>query len=53
LNELQEVQREAFVFAFVYGMSHSEIATRMKTPLGTAKSWVRRGLQQLKTCLGG
>ena len=52
LEGLQESQREAIVFAFVYGMSHAEIAERMETPLGTVKSWVRRGLFQLKECLG-
>jgi RNA polymerase sigma-70 factor (ECF subfamily) len=33
-------------------MSHSELARALKAPLGTAKSWVRRGLTQLRDCLG-
>jgi RNA polymerase sigma-70 factor (ECF subfamily) len=30
---------------------HSEIAKQMGAPLGTAKAWVRRGLDKLKDCL--
>ena len=33
------------------GLTHEELATRLDTPLGTVKSWVRRGLAQLKECL--
>jgi len=52
LEGLEETHRQSVVLAFVYGLSHSEIAERLKAPLGTAKSWVRRGLQQLRDCLG-
>lgn len=52
LAALPELQRQAVILAFVYGLSHSEIAEKLEAPLGTAKSWVRRGLQQLKACLG-
>jgi len=31
---------------------HTEIAQQMGAPLGTAKAWVRRGLDKLKDCLG-
>lgn len=44
-------QRRAILLAFVEGLSHSEIAARIATPLGTVKSWVRRGLLALKECL--
>ena len=40
------------IFAFYLGYSHTELASRLDTPLGTIKSWVRRGLSQLKECLG-
>ena len=33
-------------------MVHTEIADAMGAPLGTAKAWVRRGLDKLKECLG-
>ena len=32
-------------------MSHSEVASHMNQPLGTVKTWVRRGLERLKGCL--
>jgi RNA polymerase sigma-70 factor (ECF subfamily) len=32
-------------------MSHSELAERMHAPLGTIKSWIRRGLERLRACL--
>jgi RNA polymerase sigma-70 factor (ECF subfamily) len=32
-------------------MAHTEIAQALGTPLGTAKAWVRRGLDKLKACL--
>jgi RNA polymerase sigma-70 factor (ECF subfamily) len=52
LGTLEESHRRAVILAFVYGMSHSELARALKAPLGTAKSWVRRGLTQLRDCLG-
>lgn len=51
MDELQDQQRECIALAYVEGYSHQELAVRMDTPLGTVKSWIRRGLQQLKECL--
>ena len=53
LSELEQEQREAVVMAYVEGYTHSELSERLATPLGTVKSWVRRGLLALKQCLGG
>ncbi|HET8995906.1 MAG TPA: sigma factor-like helix-turn-helix DNA-binding protein [Acetobacteraceae bacterium] len=39
------------MLAFVNGMTHAELATHLDAPLGTVKSWIRRGLQALKACL--
>ncbi|EEX31174.1 hypothetical protein VIC_004119 [Vibrio coralliilyticus ATCC BAA-450] len=39
------------MLAYQHGMSHQEIVQHIKTPLGTVKSWIRRGLQELKRCL--
>ncbi len=51
LEELEEAQRRAVVLAFMDGLSHVELASRLRAPLGTVKSWVRRGLLGLRRCL--
>lgn len=51
LETLQERHRESVLLAYYEGYSHSELARRMKAPLGTVKSWVRRGLSHLRECL--
>ena len=33
------------------GLTHEQIACRLGAPLGTVKTWIRRGLRQLKQCL--
>jgi RNA polymerase sigma-70 factor, ECF subfamily len=38
----------ALELCYVMGLTHEELAEEMNVPLGTAKSWVRRGLTQLK-----
>jgi RNA polymerase sigma-70 factor, ECF subfamily len=51
LKGLDAKQRQAIVLAFYEGLSHSELASHLREPLGTVKTWVRRGLLRLKTCL--
>ena len=51
LKELEEERRRLVVMAFVDGLSHSELAVRLRMPLGTVKSWIRRSLMQLRACL--
>ncbi|HYB10271.1 MAG TPA: sigma-70 family RNA polymerase sigma factor [Alphaproteobacteria bacterium] len=51
LDLLDERQRRCVLLAFVDGMSHTEIAERIAAPLGSVKSWVRRGLLSLRSCL--
>jgi len=51
MQELSAVQRQALALAYYRGMVHTEIATALGAPLGTAKAWVRRGLDKLKSCL--
>jgi RNA polymerase sigma-70 factor (ECF subfamily) len=51
LQQLEAKQRQSVMLAFFNGLSHSELASHMKQPLGTVKTWVRRGLERLKTCL--
>ncbi len=51
LDQLGERQRSCVVLAYVEGYTHQELASRFDCPLGTVKSWIRRSLFQLKTCL--
>lgn len=44
-------QKNAILTAYIYGRSHAELANQFKIPLGTLKSWIRRGLMELKLCL--
>ncbi|MEG8043701.1 hypothetical protein QP164_13630 [Sphingomonas sp. LR59] len=39
--------------AFFDGVTYAELAIKRAVPLGTMKSWVRRGLARLKDCLDG
>lgn len=51
LNELEPKQQSSVREAFFTGATYNELATRCKVPLGTMKSWIRRSLMQLRTCL--
>jgi RNA polymerase sigma-70 factor, ECF subfamily len=51
LDLLNVDQRRGIQLAFVDGLSHAEIATMTGEPLGTIKSWIRRGLLSLRQCL--
>ena len=51
LDELEPQQRDSVREAFFTGATYNELATRCKVPLGTMKSWIRRSLMQLRTCL--
>jgi RNA polymerase sigma-70 factor (ECF subfamily) len=51
IDLLEDRQRSAIRSAFFDGFTYAELAARGGTPLGTMKSWVRRGLAQLKSCL--
>ncbi len=51
LEALPYEKRNAIVLAYQHGMTHQEIVEHINSPLGTVKSWIRRGLQELKRCL--
>jgi RNA polymerase sigma-70 factor (ECF subfamily) len=51
LRGLEAKQRQAIALAFFDGLSHAELARHLREPLGTVKTWVRRGLRKLKSCL--
>ena len=52
MNELEQQQRQAIHLAYFNGLSHSEVMAHLNLPLGTIKSWIRRGLTSLQRCLG-
>jgi RNA polymerase sigma factor, sigma-70 family len=51
IEELPETWRKSVMLSYVEGYSHSEIAERTDTPLGTVKSWIVRALAALKKCM--
>jgi RNA polymerase sigma-70 factor, ECF subfamily len=51
VDALDAGQKQAIALAFYQGLSHAELADHLRQPLGTVKSWVRRGLERLKGCL--
>jgi RNA polymerase sigma-70 factor (ECF subfamily) len=53
LSTLEGRTQEMIRSAFFDGLTYSELAARAAVPLGTLKSWIRRGLQRLKLCLEG
>jgi RNA polymerase sigma-70 factor (ECF subfamily) len=53
LDALEPKQRVALELAFFEGLAHGEVAARLDAPLGTVKSWIRRGLLRLRDALEG
>ncbi len=51
MQSLSGAQRQSVALAFYDGLSHAEVAEQLHQPLGTVKSWVRRALVSLRSCL--
>lgn len=51
MSELDERTEKVIRTAFFEGVTYEALAQRLETPLGTVKSWIRRGLLKLKGCL--
>ena len=51
LSQLEPARRDCILYAYVDGCSHSEIAERTQTPLGTVKAWIQRGMRVLRECM--
>jgi RNA polymerase sigma factor (sigma-70 family) len=51
LQQLEHRQREVVSLAYVRDLSHGELAAQLRLPLGTIKTWIRRGLEQLRGCM--
>jgi RNA polymerase sigma-70 factor, ECF subfamily len=48
LGALDGTHRQSLSLAYCQGLTHSEIAAQMGAPLGSVKSWIRRGLDKLR-----
>jgi RNA polymerase sigma-70 factor (ECF subfamily) len=51
LQPIQAEQRKSILLAFYNGYSHAEIAKIVNAPIGTVKSWIRRGLSRVRECM--
>lgn len=51
MKKLGAEQQKSLLMAYYYGYTHDEIASRMKKPVGTIKSWIRRSLARVQECL--
>ena len=51
LARLDNKQREVVSLAYIRDLSHSELSQQLKLPLGTVKTWIRRGLDQMRQCM--
>jgi len=51
LDTLDGMQRRSISVAYFQGLSCSELATQLAAPLGSVKSWIRRGMERLRRCL--
>nr|WP_187358614.1 sigma-70 family RNA polymerase sigma factor [Pseudoduganella aquatica] len=51
MSMLEGLHRQVIGMAFYHDLSHSEVAQQMAIPIGTVKTWIRRSLERLKTCL--
>lgn len=51
LARLDNKQREVVSLAYIRDLSHAELSQQLKLPLGTVKTWIRRGLDQMRQCM--
>ena len=51
LAKLKEQQRQCLQLAYFEGLAHPLVAARLDQPLGSIKTWIRRGLLELRECL--
>ena len=51
MDHLAQTQRQAIQLAYFNGLTHHEVCAQLDSPLGSVKTWIRRGLERLRRCL--
>ena len=51
LRKLEAKHREVLSLAYLRDLSHTELAEQLKLPIGTVKTWIRRGIEHLRGCM--
>lgn len=51
MDLLDGSQRQMIQLAYFRGLTHAEVCDRTGSPLGSVKTWIRRGLERLKRCI--
>lgn len=52
LKQLRSEYRDAVVLAYLKGLTYDQLALSLNRPLGTVKTWVHRGIIDLRECMG-
>lgn len=52
LKQLRGEYQNAIVLAYLHGLTYEELARRLAKPVGTVKTWVHRGIIDLRECMG-
>ena len=53
MSALEEKHRHVVGLAFFHDLSHGDVARQLALPVGTVKTWIRRSLARLQSCLSG
>ncbi|WP_257255526.1 MULTISPECIES: RNA polymerase sigma factor [unclassified Endozoicomonas] len=51
LRTLNDNQRRCLELSYFDGMTHQNLSNQLEVPIGTVKTWIRRGLMRLKECM--